>query len=276
MKKIFAILLALIMTASVALVSCDNADEPVEDDDDFVIDFEGGDINNETEAPETDENGETVKPSGNNTSNTTNTNNSNSQLTETNDTVYILYNARMRETAKETGKEIGEVPFGTSVTRVGTVGKNKEWSKVKYNGKEGFVMSDLVTTNPDTVAFEDQGVAGEGEGAAKTYPTSKVKGTGNVRLRYYPLADGYPHKLALLSADDLGQVGQVKGGDEVTILEISKDKMWAKVRSTKVDVAVNGEFKSTYTSTKEGYIPYSFLEAGANSNTGSNGNDPSL
>lgn len=267
MKKIFAILLALIMTASVALVSCDNADEPADDKNDFVIDFEGGDINDDTKAPETDENGETVKPSGNNDKNNPTNTNNNTTMETKNDTVYVLYNAKIREATKESAKVLVEVPFGTTLSRSEM---NSKWSKVTYNGKTGYIMNDLVTTNVDTITFEDQGKAGEGEGAAKVYPTSKVKGTGNVRVRYFPLADGYPHTLVLLSANDLGEVGQVKGGDEVTILEISKDKMWAKISSTKVDKPVNGEYTKNYTSTAEGYVPYSFLEAGAGSNSGSN------
>ena len=270
MKKTLAILLALIMSASVALVACENTEEPpADDDDDFVIDFAGADDNDTTEKPETDENGETVKPSGNNgSSNSGSSNNTTTTMTVTNDTVYILYNAKIREATRDTAKVLAEVPFGTAVSRKE---KNSKWSKVTYNGVEGYIMNDLVTTNADTITFEDQGVAGEGENAAKVYPTSKLVGTSKYRLRYYPLADGYPHSLVMLSSDDLGQYGQVAGGTEVTILEISKDKMWAKVSCTKVDVAVNGEFKGNYTSTATGYIPYSFLEAGANSgNSGSN------
>ena len=271
MKKTLAILLALIMSASVALVACDNADEPpADDDDDFVIDFAGAEDNNDpTEKPETDKNGETIKPSGNSGSN----NNSGSSNTATtmqtvNDTVYVLYKAKIRENTKDTSKVLAEAPFGTTLSRSE---KNSKWSKVTYNGVVGYIMNDLVTTNADTITFEDQGVAGEGENAEKVYPTSKLVGTSKYRLRYYPLADGYPHSLVMLSTDELGQAGQILGGTEVTVLEVSKDKMWAKVKCTKVDVAVNGEFKGNYTSTATGYIPYSFLEVGANSgNSGSN------
>lgn len=271
MKKTLAILLALIMSASVALVSCEKAEEPADDDDDFVIDFAGADDNDPTEAPETDENGETVKPSGNNSgSNGNNSSSSNNTTTMTvvNDTVYVLYKAKIRESAKATAKVLCEVPFGATVSRAE---KNSKWSKVTYEGHTGYIMNDLVTTNVDTITFEDQGVAGEGENAAKVYPTSKLVGTDKYRLRYYPLAPGYPNNLVLLSKDDLGQYGQILGGTEVTVLEVSKDKMWAKVSCTKVDVDVNGEYKGNYTSTATGYIPYEFLEIGANSgNSGSN------
>ena len=276
MKKTLAILLALIMTTSVALVSCNNSETPDDENDDFVVDFDGGNINGDTDEIETDENGETINTSNNNNSgNSGNSGSSSSSgsMTQTNDTVYVLYQAKIRETAKETGKVLTEVPFGSQVSRAE---KNTKWSKVTYNGVTGYIMNDLVTTNAETVTFEDQGVAGEGENAAKVYPTSKLVGTTNYRLRYYPLADGYPHTLVLLESNDLGEKGQILGGTEVTILEISKDKMWAKVTCTKVDIPVNGEYKKNYTSTETGYIPYSFLEVGANSNSGSSGNGPSL
>ena len=275
MKKTLAILLALIMTASVALVSCNESDTTDDNNDDFVVDFEGGDINNDTKEPETDENGETINTSNNGSSNNNNNNSgsSSSTMTQVNDTVYVLYKAKLRESAKETSKVLVEIPFATAVSRAE---KNSKWSKVTYGGYTGYVMNDLVTTSIDTVTFEDQGVAGDTEGAAKVYPTSKVSGTGNVRLRYYPLADGYPHSLVLLDANDLGEIGQILGGTEVTILEVSKDKMWAKVTCAKVDKPVNGEYKKNYTATETGYIPYSFLDAGANSNNGSSQGGPSL
>lgn len=273
MKKTLAILLALIMSASVALVSCNDSSSTTDDEnDDFVVDFAGDNINDESKDVETNEKGETINTSGNNTSNN-NGSSSNTTMTATNDTVYVLYKAKIRETAKETGKVLAEVPFATSVSRAEA---NSKWSKVTYNGVTGYIMNDLLTTSADTVTFEDQGVAGEGEGAAKVYPTTKVSGAGNVRLRYYPLADGYPHKLVLLDTNDLGEIGQILGGTEVTVLEVSKDKMWAKVTCVKVDKPVNGEYKKNYTSTETGYIPYSFLEIGANSNNNSGGNDPSL
>jgi uncharacterized protein YgiM (DUF1202 family) len=187
-------------------------------------------------------------------------------MTVTNDTVYVLYKAKIRESAKDTAKVLVEAPFGATISRAE---KNSKWSKVTYNGYTGYVMNDLVTTSVDTVTFEDQGVAGEGENAEKVYPTSKLVGTSKYRLRYYPLADGYPHSLVMLSPDDLGQAGQILGGTDVTVLEVSKDKMWAKVTSTKVDKPVSGDYKKNYTSTATGYIPYEFLEMSGNS-SGSN------
>lgn len=178
-----------------------------------------------------------------------------------NDFTYVLYTANLRATATESATILTEIPFGTKLTRAL---KNDKWSKVTYtteNGTSytGYILNDLITTNEDTVTFGDQGIN-------DVYPIFKLKAGNNYVLRYFPLADGYPHKLQTISKDDLGAVGQLCGGDEVTVLEISKDKMWVKVRSTKVDKAVNGVYNKNYTSTAEGYILYEFLEPTATVN----------
>ena len=274
MKKTLAILLALIMTASVALMSCDNSSDNIDDDEDFVIDDFGGDEADD-KAPETNDKGETVKP--NTDKNTTNTNGNTTTTMETvNDKVYVLYDANIRDQAstKNASKVIGKAPFGAELTRSQ---KNSSWSKVTYkdaSGKtvEGYISNELVTTNKQTVTFvKQEKVTGEGENQTKEPVVSKLVGTGNYRLRYFPLANGYPHEVKL----ELGEIGQIKGGTEVTVLEVSEDKMWAKISSTAVDKAVNGAYTANYTSTAEGYIPYSFLEIGATSNNNqSGGNGP--
>lgn len=276
MKKTLAILLALIMTASVALMSCDNSsDDNIDDNEDFVIDDFGGDEDKDDASVETNDKGETVKP--NTDKNTTNTNGNTTTTMETvNDKVYVLYDANIRDQAstKNASKVIGKAPFGAELTRTQ---KNSSWSKVSYKDAsgatiEGYISNELVTTNKQTVTFvKQEKVTGEGEDKKTEAVVSKLVGTGNYRLRYFPLADGYPHKVSL----ELGEVGQIKGGTEVTVLEVSEDKMWAKISSTAVDKAVNGGYTQNYTSTAEGYVPYSFLEIGANSNAGqSGGNGP--
>lgn len=171
------------------------------------------------------------------------------------DFVYVLYPANLRAAASMSSSVLTEVPFGTKLTR--TL-KNDKWSKVTYtsaNGLtyEGYILNDIVTTNEDTIIFGDQG-------ANNTYPVYTLKSGANYILRYYPLADGYPNDFNTISKYDLAEVGVLRGGDEVTVLEVSKDKLWVKVRSTKVDKAVDGTYKQNYTSTAEGYILYSFLE----------------
>lgn len=172
-----------------------------------------------------------------------------------NDYVYVLYPANLRATATESATILTEMPFGAKLTRSR---KNNKWSIVTYVSESGiaytgYVLNDLITTNEKTVTFGDQGVN-------NVYPVYKLKAGYNYVLRYYPLADGYPHKLESISKDDLGAIGQVCGGDEVTVLEVSADGLWVKIRSTKVDIAVDGKYNKDYTATAEGYILYEFLE----------------
>ena len=275
MKKTLAILLALIMSTSVALVACNNSSNDNGDDGDFVVDWDDEDLDfdgGETEAPETDENGETIKaPENTNTNNGGSSSNTGATNMETvNDTVYVLYDANIREKAssKTSSKVLGKAPFGAALTRSA---KNSAWSKVTYKTDsgatiEGYISNELVTTNKQTVTFiKQETVTGEGENQTTAPVVSKLKGTTNYRLRYFPLASGYPHAVTL----ELGEIGQILGGTEVTVLEISEDKMWAKVTSTKVDKPVSGDYKKNYTSTATGYIPYEFLEMSGNS-SGSN------
>lgn len=178
-----------------------------------------------------------------------------------NDTVYVLYTANLREKAKDTSTSnvLAKVPFGATLSRTE---KNSKWSKVTYTSPDGgsytgYIMNDLITTNADTITFVDQGAEG-------VYPTTKLKEHHNYILRHYPLCDGYPHSLVMLSSENLGAIGQILGGTEVTILEVSKDMMWAKISCTNVDIAVNDEYQHNYTSTEIGYIPYVFLEISGN------------
>ena len=266
MKKTLAILLALLMTTSVALVSCNNSTNDTDDDDDFMIgdDWENfGDEENEN--PETDENGETIKvPNGGNSGNSGNSGTVTTDMQEINDKVYVLYTANIREKAssKTSTKILAQAAFGTELSRshVGT-----SWSKVSYKTEsgatvEGYVSNELITTKKETVTFaKPEKVPGEGENQTTEAVVSKLKPLEgkNYRLRHFPLANGYPHTVTL----ELGEVGQIKGGTEVTILELSEDKMWAKVKCTAVDIPTNGNYPKTYGETAEGYIPYEFIEA---------------
>ena len=263
---LFIFVVAIIIWFIVFMGNANNNDDTVVTDD-FVSDDDlfQSELSNDIQAADTENSAITTeKPIT-----STETSNTSTTMTATNDTVYVLYTANIRESAKATAKVLCEVPFASVLSRTE---KNSKWSKVTYedgNGGSytGYIMNDLITTNVDTVTFEDQGVAGEGENAAKVYPTSKLIGTGTYRLRYYPLSDNYPNKLVLLSSDDLGEIGSIRGGTEVTILEVSKDKMWAKISCTKVDIAMNGKYEGNYTSTETGYIPYSFLEISGNTDS---------
>ena len=269
MKKTLAILLALIMSTSVALVACSDSSSDDVGDDGFVVDWGDEDLDfDETDAPETDENGETVK-APENTNTNTNSGSTATNMETVNDTVYVLYDANIREKAssKASSKVIGKAPFGVALTRSAM---NSTWSKITYKTDsgatvEGYISNELVTTNKQTVTFiKQETVTGEGENQTTAPVVSKLKGTTNYRLRHFPLANGYPHKVTL----ELGEIGQILGGTEVTVLEVSEDKMWAKISCTKVDKPESGDYKKNYTSTATGYIPYEFLEL-AGSESGS-------
>ena len=263
MKKTLAILLALIMASSVALVSCkkDEGDTNDDNDDDFVVDFGDDKVNGETNKSTEDGTGENSKG--------TSKNEDSEAMTTVNDSVYVLYNANIREKAstKKSVDILATAPFGAELKRSA---KNDEWSKVTFTTESGtsvsgYVSNELVTTNKKTVTFvKQETVTGEGENQTTAPVVSKLKGTDVYRLRHYPLASGYPHKVTI----ELGEIGQIKGGTEVTVLEVSEDNMWAKISSKAVDVAVNGEYKGNYTSEKTGYVPYNFLEIAGNSSSG--------
>jgi hypothetical protein len=70
------------------------------------------------------------------------------------------------------------------------------------------------------------------------------------------LASGDPHTVTL----ELSEIGLIRGGTEITVLSVSEDKMWAYIRCSYVDVAINGEYRGEYFVEREGYIIYEFLE----------------
>lgn len=274
MKKTLAILIALLLSASIALTSCNDESENTNDpsNNDFNVDYGTG----ATETY-TDENGSEIVVETNESGETSSNPGASSNMETVNDTVYVLHTASIREQAKISNhNKIGEAPFGATLARSSMSSK---WSYVKYtdpNGKtvEGYIANDLITDNPKTINFIPQSTTSTNEsGETSEAPVvSKLAGTGNYKLRYYPLADGYPNNFSVLEADDLDLKGQIKGGTEVIVLEVSEDKMWAKISSTAVDVPkADGTFPKTYDQSAEGYIPYEFLEIADSSNQGENG-----
>ena len=266
MKKTLAILLALIMATSVAVTACESEGTGSTESQNFEMDF-GEDTSSEVV---TDENGNEVISTGENGTNKDTPGGSSSTMQPVSGLAYVLYPVMIRETAETSGKTVTKVEFGARLERIEA---NKKWTKVTYEGKTGYIMNDVITTQEETITFEDKGVAGEGENAEVVYPTAKVvvSGADNVKLRYTPLADGFPNDFAILKSEDLDLIGQIEKGTEVTVLAVSKDGMWAKVTSTKVDVPDNsGTYPKTYSSTKEGYIPCTYLAMDSNQNSSSN------
>lgn len=273
MKKTLAILLALIMSASVALVSCNEGGNNIEDEnDDFVVDFGGDDI--ETSEPETDENGETIKPSNtNNTNNSGNNNNSSSTTMESvNDTVYVLYTANIRAQASDKSSVdiLATAPFGSSLTRSE---KNNKWSKVTYTKDgstvTGYIANDLITTNAKSVNFIEKK---NDDGSAVITKIKSTINANNAIVRKFPLADGYPNTFKVLDSDEFSAgsiVAQIpKGTGDITVVSVSEDGVWAYIKGT--GKLYNGGNPSSESTTVEGYTLYSNLEIAGNGS--SNGN----
>ena len=192
----------------------------------------GGTNKNETNKPETD---------------------SIANMEAINDTVYVLYDANIRDKTNTKATILGKAPFGAALVRSA---KNSAWSKVTYvtdSGAaiEGYVMNELITTNKQTVTFVEQKNADGGE------VVTKLKGSSTYRLRHFPLANGYPHTVTL----ELSEIGLIYGGTEVTVLSVSEDKMWAYIRCSYVDMRMpDGEYCRNNFEEHEGYIVYEFLE----------------
>ena len=168
MKKTLALILALIMMLSVALVACGDEPEKTEPaTDDFFNDVTEpqatGDATGDVEGDETDA-GNTGVVSG-------------TSFVTKNDTVYVVYPAAIREDAKATSTKLETVKFGTALQRIEA---NNKWSKVKCGEIEGYIANDLITTSEKAVTFE----------TLETPVTSKVTnlgGNNNANLRKYPL-----------------------------------------------------------------------------------------
>lgn len=234
-------------------------------DNDFVPDFEVGDINDkDTDASERDENTETVKPSVDN-SNSTNVND-NMTMETVNDIVYVLYAANIREQAsdKPSVGVLGTVPFGASLLRSE---KNNKWSKVTYvsNGKSitGYIPNDLITTNAKSVTFVEQ------KNADGSTIVAKIKSTldsSNAVIRRFPLANGYPNTFKVIDSDEFSASSIValipKGTDNITVVSVSEDGVWAYVKG--MGKLYNGGNLSTESTTVEGYTLYRNLEIAGN------------
>ena len=270
MKKTLAILLALIMSASVALASCDDKEKEKETQDDFNKDF-----GTEQTDVVTDENGETVEVTDADESDEDytpgNNSGSSSNMQTLNDKVYVLHAAAIREKTKTSSDKVGDVPFGAELTR--TEG-NSNWSKVKYtdkNGKtiEGYINNDVITTSKDAVTFKDETSAEEGVAVMTKIKDAETLGAKNAIIRKYPLAvpsDGFE----VLDADEFNEksiVAQIPAGTEVELVSVSADGKWAYVKG-KGNKPVNGEYPENPVDV-EGYTAYNNLEvAGSNTSNG--------
>ncbi|MBR6681151.1 MAG: SH3 domain-containing protein [Clostridia bacterium] len=190
MKKLLALLLAILMIATVALVSCNNK--------------KGTTGGNADEGANTEEDNGLVIPNGVGSSDTTD---AGSDSTDTSDagnqggnnqtssgifvdvatqfSVYTYTTTKIRASAMMKAAEVTTVEASAQLT---VVAKNETWYKVKYGADEGYVLQDFVTANKDDTIFTDFNEA--------DYKTVQIKGDADninkVYIRQYPIiADDY-------------------------------------------------------------------------------------
>ena len=245
MKKTLALILALIMILSVALVACGEKEEETQPNDDFFGDLE-------TPGDETGE-GDETNESGVNIPTT------NSTFVAMNDTVYVCYNAVIRKDAKATSSQVATATFGTALSRIEA---NSKWSKVKVGDVEGYIANDLISTNSGAVTFTK----------LETPETAKIVNLGNssnANLRKFPLALSDPKVVDLESFNSSCIIGQVAKNSEVTIISTSGDGQWAYIKCT--GKVRDAEDKFTIEKEIEGYCSMGVLSYNSgNSSSGSN------
>ena len=253
MKKTLALILALMMILSVALVACGDKEEPTEPTDDFFND-------------DVDYTGDSTDDTNENNNNANNNSGvvSGTSFVTKNDTVYACYNAVIRKDAKLTSDKVAEVTFATALSRIEA---NNKWSKVKVGEIEGYIANDLITTSAAAVTFKPL----EGEEPV----TAKVTNLGTsttVNVRRFPLAFNKTAKVIDekdFNADCL--LGKMAKDTEVTIISVSEDGQWAYVKGMAKPSDGKGGFIEDKTVEVEGYCIMSALDYKVSTENNSNG-----
>ena len=179
------------------------------------------------------------------------------------DTVYVLYNANIREKAnsKSNNNILAIAPFGAELYRTG---KGNKWSKVTYTQDgtsiTGYIANDLITTDKSFVNFIEQ------RNEDGTPVITKINSVYNAIIRVFPLADGYPNSFKVLDSDEFNSSSIVanvqKGTDNVTVVSVSENGVWAYVRC--MGYLYNAGNPAGELSIVEGYTLYSNLEISVN------------
>lgn len=107
-------------------------------------------------------------------------------VTAVNETVVATTKVNVRASDSENADRIGQVESGTAMTRYET--RENGWSKIDYNGKEGFIKSEFlqVQGGNETVGQEEPAQAAEQEEPSQTASAAvngKVTATSSVRVR---------------------------------------------------------------------------------------------
>lgn len=134
-------------------------------------------------------------------------------FTSKSETVEALENCKIRSTPSTDGEVLGTLPGGNTIERIGT---NDSWSKVSYNGQEGYILSELLTTNLSS-----------GGGSSFTSVNETVTATVNCKIRATASTDGEV-------------LGTLPGGN--TITRTGVNDTWSRVEYNGQTAYIASEF----------------------------------
>ncbi len=210
MKKLLALILALLMmatTVSLAACSKDDEEDPDEDEDYEYNEDTGEDTD---KAKETGDEDDTDYDSSNN-----------GEWIDKKDQICVgLNNVVLREGPGRDYSIVATVSNGKVLDRIGT---NGNWHKVKYDGQECYVSSSLTTTNIKDFEFEN-------------YPEAEqknlhVKEGAQVNLRSTPFYnEDYAEENLVFSGFKKTETDQE--GESLKLIAKSKSGEWYKVSFT--------------------------------------------
>ena len=219
MKKTLALLLAMLMILSVALISCGKKDEEetADSSDDLGFVFDAG-SNASGDGSGDGESGESEDNSGF------------APIVE-NKEAYALMSAYVRKSHKKSATN-GKVIYGDKVTRIETDGT---WTKIKYTDddaqKEGYVRNELLTTDKGRVDY-----------TIKETPVKATSNSDKVSVRQAPWtgSENYPTLIKEITGTD-GESYKLKKDQAVEIIAETNSKddsgnTWAWISYT-----VNGK-----------------------------------
>ena len=230
MKKTLAIILALLMLLSVALVSCSgNTKETEAPTDDFWGNVEDTDPEDDNNSTETDAQGNQITTSD--------------YHTNANGDVYVLHPVKVREKDKKTSSStVGTLSFGQKVSRIAM---NGTWSKISFtdNGvvKEGYVYNELLTTDATAVnVVADDPIEVEITGLGKNADGANI--SLNVRTTPWNCSASQCKIADYVNVNVLANISNKKyaviDGFKVIKVGHTEDGKWIRV---KYDVTVDGQ-----------------------------------
>ena len=255
MKKTLALLLALLMIASMMLVSCgDQTPKETEPND-----FDGPSTEDELDGTDEGDEDEDLDSTDNETGSI-----SSSTFQPASGTVYFLYSVKVRENPKSAKKNyVGNIYFGDSAELIET---NNTWSKVRFDANgvkvEGYVYNDVYTMNADAITLEMYPEAKDAKIAnlGNRNDENKTPYTLNVRTTPWDCGNSvFDSDSEYLNVNVLsgitGGLYSITDGKEIKVLGTTKDGAWCYIQYT---VTVKTEDGDT-TKTEKGYCSKRFV-----------------